>query len=40
MVNGVGRVHKLGKYNIQQPVVTTRPLNTTLPNSKSHDKYN
>ena len=40
MVNWVGRVQKLGKYNRQQSVVTNRPLNTTLPNSNSHDKYN
>ena len=40
MVNGVGRVQKLGKYNRQQYIVTNRPLNTTLPNYYSHDKYN
>ena len=40
MVNRVGRVHKLDKYNSQKPVVTNRRLNTTLSNSNSHDKYN
>ena len=40
MVNGVGSVYKLFKYNMQQYVVTDRPLNTTFPNSNSHDKYN
>ena len=40
MFNRVGCVHKLGKYNRQISVVTNRPLNTTLPNSNSHDKYN
>ena len=40
MVNGVGRIHKLGKYNRQQYVVTDIPFNTNLPNSKNYDKYN
>ena len=40
MVNGVDRVQKLGKYDRQQSVVTTRPLKTTLTNSNSHDEYN
>ena len=40
MVNGVGCVHKLGKYKRYQSVVTNRPLQTPLPNSNSHDKYN
>ena len=40
MIIGVGRVQKLGKYNRQKYIVTNRPLNTNLPNSNSHDKYN
>ena len=40
MVNGVGRVQKLGKYNRQWSVVKNRPLNTTLPISNINDKYN
>ena len=40
MVNRVGPVHKLGKYNRQRSTVTTIPLNTTLFYSNIHDKYN
>ena len=40
MVNGVGRIQKLGKYNRQVYVVTNMPLNTILPYSKIYDKYN
>ena len=40
MVNGVGHVHKLGKYNRHKFGVTNRPYNITLPNSSGHDKYN
>ena len=40
MVNKVGRVHKLGRYNRQRYVFTNIPLNTTLRYSNSHDKYN
>ena len=40
MVNKVGRVHKLGKYNMQKYVVTNRPLKTTVPYSNSNYKYN
>ena len=40
MVNGIGHLHKLGKNNRQQSVVTNILLNTTLPNLNSHDKYN
>ena len=35
MVNGIGRVQKLGRYNRQRYVVTNRPLSTTLPYSNS-----
>ena len=40
MVNGVGYVHKYGKYNRQQYVVTNRPLKTTLPYYNIYDNYN
>ena len=40
MVNGVGRVYKLGKYNKQRSIVTNRPLSTTLTNSNIHGNYN
>ena len=38
MVNGIFRGHKLVKKNSQEPLVTNRPLNKTLPTSNSHDK--
>ena len=40
MVNGVGRVHKIGKYNRQWSIFTNRLLNKNLPNSNSNYKYN
>ena len=40
MVNRIGRVNKMGKYNREISVVTNMPLNTTLPNSKINFKYN
>ena len=40
MVNGVGRVHKLGKYNRQQSVVINRALKNNLTNYNSNDNYN
>ena len=40
LTGAVGRVQKLGKYNRHQSVVTSRPLNTTLTNYNSRDKYN
>ena len=40
MVNGIGRLHKIGKQNRQQPVAPNRLLNTTLYNSNSYDNYN
>ena len=39
MVNRIGHVQKLGKYNRHIYVATNRPLNTTLPNYNIHDKY-
>ena len=40
MVNRVGCICKLEKYNRHRYVVTNGPLNTNFPNSNSHDKYN
>ena len=40
MVNGIGRIHKLGKYNMHKSVFTNRPLKTNSPNYNSHDNYN
>ena len=40
MVNRVGRVHKISKYNRERSVVTNSPLNKNLPYYNSHDKYN
>ena len=40
MVKEVGCVQKIGKYNRQWSVVTSKPLNTTLNYSNSRDNYN
>ena len=40
MVRGIGRAHKISKKNSQQPENTNGPLNTTLPNFHSYDKFN
>ena len=40
MERGVGHSQKLGKYNRKRSVVTNRPLDTTIPNYNSQNKYN
>ena len=38
MVNGIGRVHNISKYNRQKYAVTNRPFSTNLTNSYSYDR--